>query len=363
MYANCINTDWAANALQNWLMNDIFMNHYIDELREGLTLAQEKQEDIAAAVKYAENLIALGLPVIFDKEHFAHLVGREKIEITHIMFKLEYYYYNRAYIKKKNGGERILDIPAVSLRIIQKWILDNILYNIKVSEFAVGFCKQKSIVTNASYHVGKECVINLDIKDFFPSITQEEVFRVFYYYGYTAEVSHMLARLCTYNGYLPQGAVTSPYISNIVCLKLDKRISSLAEKYNAFYSRYADDITLSGHYGIKKMLPIVRKIVEDEGFSLNDEKTRILYYYQRQEITGLVVNNGKVRVPKNYLKRLKQEIYYCKKYGPSNHLKHENISKNNFKDYLYGKVYFVYMVDKAIGKGLLEQLNTIDWNR
>lgn len=338
------------------------MGSYLNELRKELKLRQEKKEDIKASIEYAKNLLELNLPVVFNKEHFSFLVGRDENEISTMMALLETHYYSKAYIQKKNGKQRTLDIPAVSLRIIQKWILDNILNKIRISEYATGFCKKKSIVTNASYHIGKKCVINLDIKDFFPSITQKQVFRIFYYYGYTAEVSHMFARLCTYNGYLPQGAVTSPTISNIICLKLDKRIALLASKYNATYSRYADDITISGEYGIKKMLPIIDLIVNEEGFSLNEKKTRISYYYQRQEITGLVVNGGVIRVPKSYLKKFKQEIYYCKKFGPSNHLKHENINKNNFKDHMYGKAYFISMVDNRIGKELLSELDAIEWD-
>ena len=338
------------------------MDGYLKDLREELTLRQEKEEDIVAALEYASNLIELNFPVIFNKEHFSLLVGRDKTEISKMMALLESNYYNRAYIQKKNGTQRTLDIPSVNLRIIQKWILDNILNRIKVSEYAMGFCKNKSIVSNASLHIGKKCIINLDVRDFFPSITQNQVFRVFYYYGYTAEVSHMLARLCTYNGHLPQGAVTSPALSNICCLKLDKRIALLAQKYNATYSRYADDITVSGEYGIKKIIPIVKKIIEDEGFTLNEEKTRISYYYQKQEITGIVINDGKLRVPKKYLKRFKQEIYYCKKYGPANHLKHENVGKNNYKDHMYGKAYFVSMVDNDLGNRLIKELDSIDWD-
>ena len=338
------------------------MDNYIIDLHKQLILNNESTDNIENIISYAKNLINLNLPVIFDKDHFSLLVGRETGEISQIMSQLETHYYNKAYIKKKNGQNRELDIPSVNLRIIQKWILDNILNNIIISEYASGFCKKKSIVTNATPHIDKKCVINLDVKDFFPSISQSQVFRIFYYYGYTTEVSHILARLCTCHGHLPQGAVTSPCISNIACLKLDKRLSTLVSMFNASYTRYADDITISGGYGIKKMIPTVKTILADEGFVLNEEKTRIQYYYQRQEITGLIVNGGQVRVPREYLKRFKQEIYYCKKYGPSNHLKHEGIDKNNFKDYMYGKAYFVNMVDKALGEKLINNLNEIDWD-
>lgn len=279
-----------------------------------------------------------------------------------MMAVLEEYYYKEIRIPKKRGGERSLQVPVILLRSIQKWILDNILNNLYVSEFAMGFCKAKSIVTNANVHLNKKCIVNMDLKDFFPSITQEQVFRIFYYYGYTIGVSNMLARICTYEEFLPQGAPTSPYISNLVCLRLDKRLSKMAERYKATYSRYADDITFSSNGDISNIVEAAEEIINSEGFKVNSRKTRVLFQHQRQEVTGLLVNGEKVRVEKSYLKKLKQEIYYCKKYGVDNHLNHIGCTKRFYKDHLYGKVYFVNMVDSEIGKKLLDDMNNINWD-
>lgn len=337
-------------------------DRYILELENLLSENGESQEDIDKAKVYAENLIDLGLPVIFDKKHFAALVGVSEEEISRMMANLETEYYSERRIPKKSGGERILMVPAMKLKLIQQWILKNILMSIHVSEYAMGFCPKKSIVTNARLHVGKECVVNLDIKDFFPSITQKQVYRIFYYYGYTVGVSHLLGRLCTVDGKLPQGASTSPYLSNIACLKLDKRLSQLAKTYDADYSRYADDITFSGKYGIQNIIDIATRIIEDEGFKVNTKKSRIAYAYQRQEVTGINVSGNKVSINKQYKKQLLQEIYYCKKYGPSNHLKHINCNKKFYKEHLYGKAYFVNMVDNELGKRILKLLDEINWN-
>lgn len=336
---------------------------YIDELEKSLREFGEAEEDINAAKKYAENLLQLNLPVIFDRVHFSLLQGRDVTEISKMTATLEEFYYRQMSIPKKTGGDRVLDVPNPNIRLIQKWILKHILYKIPISQYANGFCKNRSIKTNAEKHIGMECVINVDLKDFFPSIRQKQIFRIFYYYGYTIQVSHLLARLCTYNGYLPQGAVTSPYLSNIVCLKLDKRLGGLAKKYNAYYTRYADDITFSGNKNISRMLPVVEKIIRDEGFTVNEAKTRVQYNYDRQEVTGLIVNGGKVHVNRQYLKKLKQEIYYCRKYGPSNHMQHEKIKKLNFRDHLYGKAYFVKMIDAELGIKLIRELNEVDWER
>lgn len=144
-------------------------------------------------------------------------------------------------------------------------------------------------------------------------------------------------------------------------LKLDKRLSKLAESFNAKYTRYADDITISGKYNIHNILEIVYKIIDEENFSINIEKTRIRYYYQRQEVTGLIVNSNKVNVSKKYIKKVKQEIYYCLKFGVSDHLMHNNINKRFYKDHLYGKVYYIYMVNHTLGSQLLKELERINW--
>ena len=342
----------------------IIMNNeeYLENLEKELIDSNEEVKDIEAAKKYAKNLLNLGLPVIFDKQHFALLVGRELSEITKMMAMIETNYYHEAKIVKKSGKMRTLNIPAVSLRLVQKWILDNILYKIRVSQYCNGFCKKKSICTNAQNHLNQDCIVNMDMSDFFPSISQKQIFRIFYYYGYTVEVSYMLARLCTYDGYLPQGAPTSPYLSNIACLKLDKRLAGLAKKYESTYSRYADDITFSGKCGIQKIIPVAEKIIQDEGFSLNVNKTRIAYYYQRQEVTGINVNGKKMHVDKRYVKGFCQEIYYCEKFGVHDHLQHIKCNKHFYKEHMYGKAYYINMVDKGLGRKLLSRLDNIDWD-
>lgn len=338
------------------------INMYLQLLAKEMKEKGASQDDVSQACQYANNLMHSGLPVIFNMEHFVELVGFDKRELLLMLTGVEYY-YRLVSIPKKNGGNRELAIPSMRLRYIQRWILDNILSKIKVSEWATGFYVGRSILSNAGRHVGKECVLNLDVKDFFPSISYLQIYNVFYYYGYTSEVSYMLAHLCTYNGCLPQGAPTSPYLSNIVCLKLDKRLFKLAKTFEADYSRYADDITFSGTRGIPDIIDPVKRIVEEEGFCLNEEKTRWAFKNQRQEVTGLVVNDGKVSVKKAYVKKISQEIYYCKKYGVDDHLKHIGCDKRYFKDYIYGKVCFVNMIDKEKGNKLFHELSLVDWEK
>ena len=321
-------------------------------------LKSKKEE--AQIKSYVERLDKFHLPIIVDKKHFSKLLNIREMELGYILKQLEHKYYHTFKIKKKSGGERIINAPSKKLYTIQKWVLNNILDNITFSEYAMGFVKKKSIVDNAKVHLNKNCVLNVDIKNFFTSIKRNKVFGLFYYYGYTNYVSYILSRLCTYNDYLPQGAPTSPIISNIICFKLDKRLSGLARKFNASYTRYADDITFSSNYSIFGMLKMINKILGEEGFRINESKTRILYKHQRQEVTGLVVNK-KVHVNKKYINSLKQEIYYCKKYGVHSHRERVKDESSFYKEHIYGKVEFVKMVDKELGEKLFKELDSINW--
>lgn len=334
---------------------------YLSELSNVLKENGKGKVYIKKCIDYAGKLLDNNLPVIFDVKHLALLIGIETKQLCKMIFDAEAFYIEKI-IPKKSGGYRELFIPSVTLKYIQRWILDNIIYHMHISPYANGFCPNKSIVTNAKKHLEKECVINIDLKDFFPSINLDDVFRIFYYYGYTKEVSFALSKLCTNSGVLPQGSPASPYISNIICLKLDKRLSTLVEKYEGDYTRYADDITISGNRGIIKCLHIVEHIINDEGFNINHNKTRTAFYYQRQEVTGLVVNHGKVSINKEYKRKLKQEIYFCIKYGVNEHLDYIKNDKSFFKEHLYGKAYFVKMVEPEEGEKVLNMLDKVEWD-
>lgn len=336
------------------------MASYIEKLNIALKELGYDDEYILLCETYALRLIQNNLPVIFDKNHLALLLGTKKKFLGVALF-----FTNKLYklikIPKKSEGYREISIPTRNLKYIQKWILENILNNIKVSEYSKGFVKKRSIVDNANQHVNKECIITLDIKDFFSSITYEQVFKIFKYYGYTNELSYTFAKICTYNGVLPQGAPSSPYISNIICLKLDKRLGQLSKKINANYTRYADDITISGCSEIKRSLPLIIKIIQEEGFEINQDKLRIQYSTERQMVTGLIVNN-KVSIPQKKKKYLRQQIHYCKCFGVSDHLAHINKNKSNFKEHLYGLAYFIKMVEKDRGEKFLHELDSILWD-
>ncbi|WP_210608073.1 retron St85 family RNA-directed DNA polymerase [Priestia flexa] len=334
---------------------------YINSLREALIQAGYGRRYQKLCLEYADNLLNNQLPVIFDKKHLSLLMGVEPSILGYYIFNSDNF-YKEYKIPKSNGDLRVLSAPSFNLKSIQRWILENILYNYQVSNNANGFVIGKSIRDNAEPHIGKEIVINIDIKDFFPSINFERIFYLFYNSGYTKEISYTFAKLLTYNKLLPQGSPASPYLANIICNRLDKRLSGLASKIKASYTRYADDITFSGEANIVNYIKTLRNIIESENFSINENKLRIQKQNSMQEVTGLTVNNG-VKVKRKYKKNLEQHIYYCKKYGVYSHLEHTGAKdKSYFKEYLYGMASYIKMIEPDVGEYFLRNLDEINWD-
>ena len=333
------------------------MEHINRALESGFITAEEKQ----LIEEYNQRLTDNNVPVIYNLRHLRQLLGIHKSAQERLFGTQKRQSYRVFYIPKRNGDSRKIEAPSDELKMIQLWIKENILDKFAVSQYAKGFVRGVSIYDNASQHVGKELVINIDLKDFFPSIKYGEIYKIFKYIGYTDSVSKLLTNLCTNNRHvLPQGSPASPVISNLVSLKLDKRLGKLAEKIDASYTRYADDITFSGKESMKKYVKVIKKIIREEGYKINKEKFRLQYSYQRQEVTGLIVND-KVSVPNKYKKELDNAIYYCKKYGVIDHMKKINCEKGFYKEHLYGLAYFIKMVDKEKGENYLTRLDEIDW--
>lgn len=335
------------------------MKDYVERLISTMKNEGMDEDYINLCAEYSRRLTENNLPVIFDIDHFESLIGFKKSYIYSII-KSKDKFYNISFIPKRKNGIRELSIPETNLKYIQRWILDNILYNIKVNENCKGFRQKIGIVHNARPHVNQKCIIKLDIKNFFNLIDYKRVFRIFYYYGYTKNISYILAELCTYKNSIPQGAPTSPYLSNIVCLKLDKRFNILCNKIGANYTRYADDITISGDESIVKYCKTFMKIIYTEGFTVNKEKIKVIVGNKKKTVTGIVVNE-KLSVDRKIKRDLRQHIYYCKKFGVRDHLKRIECNKSFYKEYLYGIAYFIKSVELEVGKNFLKELDNINW--
>ncbi|HZI18673.1 MAG TPA: reverse transcriptase family protein [Pyrinomonadaceae bacterium] len=203
--------------------------------------------------------------------------------------------YTEFEVAKRSGGTRPIAEPSRPLKRVQRLVLRRLLGKLRAHPAAHGFERGRSIVTNARLHAGKRVVLRLDLEDFFGSIKAGRVETYFRRVGWDGEAASLLARICTHRGSLPQGAPTSPRLSNLVNFRLDSRLAALARRFGADYTRYADDLTFSfaedSSAAYRVVLSAVRKIVAEEGYRLHTrKKLRVSRRHRRQTVTGLVVN-------------------------------------------------------------------------
>lgn len=326
---------------------------YIVELREYAVANGYGKDQIDSLITYTKKLNENNLPIIFDVDHLSLLMGIEK-NYLYKASNSQKLFYSKFTINKRSGGKRIIYEPLPTLKNAQKWIAKEILEHLKCSPFSKAYKKETSIKNNARFHVNQNTVICLDIKDYFGAIKEYDVYKFFLDNGYAPEISGMLSKLCCLKGALPQGAPTSPSLSNLITVDLDQDLANLSKKYSTSgmtvrYTRYADDITLSGNNLIaKEILPQITKILIKHGFTINQKKTRILGKNSRQIVTGVVVNK-KVQASSNKRRKIRQSVYYINKFGLSEHLKHINldIDELSYIDGLLGQINFVLFLNKS----------------
>ncbi len=255
--------------------------------------------------------------------------------------------YDTYIIPKKSGGYRLIYSPKYTLKKIQKNILKNILENKKISEYARAYHKGINLVDNVSPHLNKKLILKLDIHKFFQNISFYDVYNSCFPIEYFPKsIGMLLTRLCTYDGHLIEGAPTSSYISNLVMKEFDEEIGFYCKNNQIDYTRYSDDMTFSGDFNPSDIIRMVKKNLRKLGLELNKDKIRVLYRHQRQIITGLVVND-KINVQRTYKKKIRQEIYYIKKYGLDNHLERIGYSGNKIEylNVILGKINFILNVN------------------
>lgn len=246
-------------------------------------------------------------------------------------------HYRRFLMPKKRGGHRLISAPMPRLKQAQRWILEQILEKVFLHDAAHGFRKQRSILTNAAPHCQAPLVINLDLRDFFPNIAWKRVYGLFLALGYSRSVATIFAQLCTeppveeveMDGetwqvatgvrHLPQGAPTSPAITNLLCRRMDARMLGIAQKHGFAYTRYADDLTFSSPNGdreaSRKLLWQVNRVIEEEGFQIHPDKLRIMGKGRRREVTGLIVGE-KPSVPREDVRAFRALLNRLEKRGP-----------------------------------------------
>lgn len=242
--------------------------------------------------------------------------------------------YKQFKIKKKSGGYRQITAPRNQSFMLMLQYVNEIFKAIySPSEYAMGFTEQRSVVTNANVHKGQNYVLNIDLKDFFPSIEQPRIWKRLQLkpFNFPIPVANVLAGMCSMKEtrtledgtkkdfyILPQGAPTSPVITNMICDTLDRRLAGLAKRFGLHYTRYADDITFSSMHNVYQKDGDFRKelvrIIQSQGFTINENKTRLQKIGGRQEVTGIIVSD-KLNVTQKYVRDIRNILYIWDRYG------------------------------------------------
>lgn len=302
------------------------------------------------------SLYMTGLPII---ETLTDLEEHTRLSkgLLYKLWKVSHLFYHERRLRKKSGGIRIIAAPAKTMKAVQYWILKNILEQVKVSPHATAFIKGVNILKNITPHMTQyfenQYFMCLDIKDFFPTIKYKHVYSVFNALGYSPHISHILSSICTYKGCLPQGGVTSPALSNIVCIRLDKRVAGCAGKRNITYTRYADDFTFSSanQNKFKKVREIVTEILINEGYELNENKTRILGPRRCRKITGITIRDKGFGIGRKQKRIIRSAIHKVFK------TKIDEIKKETLKNYVQGWLAFMKDIDAKGHEQLTTYLN------
>ena len=260
----------------------------------------------------------------FEKEAViwcAALLGVEVNRLEEILNNVSGH-YQEFWMRKRSGGYRMISAPDKDLQAIQSTIYSRILSSVTiVHPAAVGFRCGRSVVDNAAPHLGKRYVLKMDIHDFFGSIRSPRVRQTFKKIGYPENVSKVLGALCCLHRHLPQGAPTSPALSNIVGYEMDRKLAALAAEYGLTYTRYADDLTFSGDvFPKEQIIPRIKQIIRDEKFEPNHKKTRFINEYGRKIITGVSVSSGaKLTIPKARKREIRKNVYFILTKGLAEH--------------------------------------------
>jgi len=300
-------------------------------------------------------------------------------------------HYKRFSIEKRSGEPRDIWAPKPMLKQAQQWIHQQVLEKLPVHGSAHGFLPGRSILTNAAVHQGASLIIKFDLQDFFPSIGWRRVKGVFRKAGYREQVATLLALICTESPRkelsfqdkkyfialsercLPQGAPTSPSLTNTLCLNLDRRLEGFASKLTANYSRYADDLTFSFDPAtlkkldqqqlIKQLMGTVSKICSEEGFTIKKEKTKVIGQGIQQQVTGLIINNldTKTKDPKNSLgprvpRKLKRQL----RAAIHNLKQGKELPEGESMNRLKGYAAYIYMSEPKLGGELLSELKSFE---
>lgn len=361
----------------------------------GLAKGYEKNY-VDALVGVGRKIASRDLPVIYSLAHLAHLANVQYADLHAVVSRSPSrgdFPYRNFTIRKRSGGKRWISVPAPPLLAVQTWIAQRLLRGVAVHRCAYAYVHGRGmpLVANANEHLGASWILHMDVKDFFSNISEVQVFRVFRELEYPDLLAFEMARLCTrvapnrsgsrwvretvsgVEGYstrlvgcLPQGAPTSPALSNLVCRSLDSEIELIARSRAATYTRYADDLCFSMAEAnrplVVELMREVSRVLHRHGLSSNGKKTRIVPPGARKLVTGIVVNGGRAAIPRELRDRIRMHIFYCRKVGIPAHCERRGFfSVLGFRNHLRGLIQYVSSVDPPLGSKFFEEFDSLPW--
>lgn len=338
------------------------------------------------------------LPSLLTLKHFA---VRSKVPykyLRQIVQRAHVENYRKFWILKRSGGRRYIYVPTPALKAAQKWIHEHVLKPVPAHRCSYAFAPRSSILNCATRHCGAKWLIKMDITGFFESVSEIQVFRVFKELGYQPLVAFELARITTVNselaearrldpvwkikranekiesysqgvmGYLPQGAPTSPLLSNLIMRDLDDQIQKFATMAGLVYTRYSDDLTFSrrdtnfDRQRANLFIKQVSRVLSKSGFRTQHRKTIIVPPSARKIVLGLVVDGDQPRLRREFKDSLRQHLYYLKKFGPIEHATNRHFDSIwGLKSHIRGKIDFAHMIEPSFGERLRVQFEEIFW--
>ncbi len=301
-------------------------------------------------------------------------------------------HYRYRLLKKKSGRWRLLEVPKLRLKQLQRQILHSILDAVPPHRTAHAFQPGRSVVSYVGPHTGRELVLHVDLREFFPSIRAARVNALFHTIGFPEQVARLLTGLCTNaapdaaffaendvphesgcglaadarllyrSTHLPQGTPTSPALANLCAYRLDVRLAALASKFDANYTRYADDLLFSGDGEFARSLSrfrlLVCAIALDEGFSIRARKTRMLPACASQRVAGVILNEHP-NPPRGDFDKLKAQLFNCIRFGPASQNKE---ARPRFLEHLQGRIAWMSSLNAARGAKLQRLFDQIEWS-
>jgi hypothetical protein len=295
-------------SVQHWI------EFFESKLGQSTNVAKKNRDLVEGYIAFVGHCIDLQIPPIFENTHLRLLLGLDGSQFGSLLNNGSSR-YRKFSIPKRSGGEREISSPIPALLFVQKWILGNILSRIPVADCAHGGIEGRSIITNASEHLGAPALLKMDISDFYGSVGFGFGVSTFRRLGYPQDVSVSLGQFCFDMGSLPQGAATSPSLANQSCAVMDKRCGGLARKYGLKYTRYFDDITFSGPYINERLIEIISGIASESGFKINEKKTRMLLGKSAKYVTGISVGGDKLRLPRSSRRAIRNAAHLLVKTG------------------------------------------------